>query len=153
MEITVTRKITLKTSAVEVGDQIAVGKYTATCQKVEEGKALFCTDQLLDKAKPMNIGNSNKAGYQGVIVRDYLKSDEVTDLFSELRPYMVPFENGDYIRIPYFGEIFGWDDEDDKKWFEFDDDEQWPLMKERKNRIALRRDDIEWGWLANRCVR
>ena len=34
-----------------------------------------------------------------------------------------------------------------------DDCEQWPLMKERANRVAERKgESYEWGWLQNKYV-
>lgn len=45
------RKKKQKIDHFKVGDQIKVGKYTATCQKVEEnGNGIFMLDQYLDKA-------------------------------------------------------------------------------------------------------
>ena len=60
---------------------------------------------------------------------------------------MQPFDNGDLLRIPFFGEIFG---KEDANYFEPDGCEQWPLMKDRKNRIAFRDNSWEWGWLQNK---
>lgn len=35
-----------------------------------------------------------------------------------------------------------------------DNDEQWPLMADRRNRVADREGEpYEWGWLQNICVR
>jgi hypothetical protein len=44
-------------------------------------------------------------------------------------------------------EIFG---KEDAEYFEEIPGEQWQLMKDKKNRIALRRGEWEWGWLQNR---
>ena len=49
------------------------------------------------------------------------------------------------MRLPTVGEMFGHDD-----YYEMDDAQQWELMKDRRNRIALREgDEYEWGWLQN----
>ena len=45
--------------------------------------------------------------------------------------------------------MFGHDDEWDNEHFEPDEDEQLPLMKERKNRVAYLNNEWEWGWLRN----
>ena len=59
---------------------------------------------------------------------------------------MVPFKNGDLLRIPYAEEFFGDDDD-----YEPSGKKQWPLMKDRKNRIAIREGEAyEWGWLQNK---
>ncbi len=45
--------------------------------------------------------------------------------------------------------MFGHDDEWDNEHFEPDEDEQLPLMKERKNRVAYLNNKWKWGWLRN----
>ena len=46
--------------------------------------------------------------------------------------------------------MFGHDDWYNSGAVEPDDCEQWPLMKERANRIAERKgESCEWGWLQN----
>lgn len=131
----------------KVGDQIKIGKYTATCQKVtkKEG-AIFLLDQYLDKAYPMNKENTNEGGYEASDLRKELQKEEVLEIFSSVRERMVPFENGDLLRIPYVEELFGNDD-----YYEPSKKKQWALMKDRRNRIASRKDDeYEWGWLQNK---
>ena len=50
--------------------------------------------------------------------------------------------------------MFGHDDWYNSGAVEPDDCEQWPLMKERANRIAERKgESYEWGWLQNKYVR
>ena len=53
------------------------------------------------------------------------------------------------LSIPTVGELFGNDDEWDNEHFEPDEDEQLPLMKERKNRVAYLNNEWKWGWLRN----
>lgn len=53
------------------------------------------------------------------------------------------------LTIPSVGQVIGWDDEWDKKHFEPDGDEQLPLMKKRRNRVAYFNNACEWGWLRN----
>ena len=43
----------------KVGDQIEIGKYTATCQKVTKKGALFLLDQYLDEPFKMNREYTN----------------------------------------------------------------------------------------------
>ena len=131
-----------------VGDQIRVGrKYTATCQKISKAGALFLLDQYLDKGMPMNGENTNEGGYEKSDLRAWLQTEEALKPFKAYRERMAEFENGDILRIPTHGEIFG---EEDAEYFEEIPGEQWQLMKDRKNRIAFRKDDWEWGWLMNR---
>lgn len=129
-----------------VGDQIRVGKYTATCQKVSKKGALFLLDQYLDEPQPMNEDGSGRP-YEESDLRKYLQSEEALKEFRQYRERMATHENGDLLRIPTFSEIFG---KEDAEYFEPDGAKQWPLMKDRKNRIAFRKDEWEWGWLQNK---
>ena len=144
----------IETSDIKVGDRIHVGHYTATCQEIMPKGALFLLDQYLDKAYKMNRGHTNKGGYPESDLRKALQSDEVLNIFADIRDYMVSFDNGDLLQIPFAGELFG-----DKmlefgdklpEWCEPDGHEQWPLMQDRRNRLASRRGDYEWGWLQNK---
>lgn len=141
------RMTEIETSDIEVGDRIHVDHYTATCQEITPKGALFLMDQYLDKPMVMNRNNSNQGGYEESDLRRALQSVDVLKLFSGIREWMVPFDNGDLLRIPFAGEIFG-----DKlpEWCEPDGHEQWPLMEDKKNRIALRRNSLELGWLQNK---
>ena len=141
------RMTEIETSDIEVGDRIHVDHYTATCQEITSKGALFLMDQYLDKPMAMNRNNSNKGGYEESDLRKTLRSREVLDIFDDWRDRMVPFENGDLLRIPFFSEIFG---QEDAEYFETDGCEQWELMKDRKNRNAFRQNCLEWGWLQNK---
>lgn len=134
------------TSEFKVGDQIQVGKYTATCQKVTKKGALFLLDQYLDEPFKMNRENTNEGGYEASDLRTELQKNSILEIFSSVREMMVPFKNGDLLRIPYAEEFFG-----DIDAYEPSGKKQWPLMRERKNRIAIREGEAyEWGWLQNK---
>lgn len=130
-----------------IGDQIQVGKYTATCQKVTDDTAVFLLDQYLDKAYRMNPTNTNEGGYEVSELRRTLQVVAANDEnFASIRERMRPFDNGELLRIPTVGEMFGYDG-----FYEMDDAEQWELMKDRRNRIADREgEEYEWGWLQNK---
>lgn len=145
--IEVKRTESIRTKEIRLGDRIKVGHYTATCQTVTPKGALFLLDQYLDKAYPMNRKSTNKGGYAESDLRETLRSREILDLFDDWGDRMVPFDNGDLLRIPFFGEIFG---QEDAEYFEPDGCKQWELMKDRKNRIAFRQNCWEWGWLQNK---
>ena len=53
------------------------------------------------------------------------------------------------LSIPTLGEICGWADKWDRDHIEADGDEQLPLMKQRRNRVAYYKNDCEFGWLRN----
>lgn len=130
----------------KVGDQIEVGKYTATCQKITRKGALFLLDQYLDTAYQMNREYTNAGGYEVSDLRKELQKEEVLNIFSSIQSIMVPFKNGDLLRIPYAEEFFG-----DVDNYEPSGKKQWLLMKDRKNRIAIREGEAyEWGWLQNK---
>ena len=148
------RMTEIETADIQIGDRIHVDHYTATCQEITSKGALFLMDQYLDKpyamnAKPyaMNAKGTNRGGYAESDLRETLRSKKILNIFKGIRGYMVPFDNGDLLRIPFAGEIFG-----DKlpEWCEPDGHEQWPLMRDRRNRLASRCGDYEWGWLQNK---
>lgn len=149
----INRTMTIETNEIQIGDRIQVGHYTATCQALPgKGLALFLLDQYLDKAMQMNEKNTNKGGYQESDLREELNSEKILKDFTGLE--LAPFDNGDLLRLPFYGEMFGHDDWYNHGAVEPDDCEQWPLMKERANRVAERKgESYEWGWLQNKYVR
>ena len=149
----VLRQTEIETNEFRVGDQIRVGRYTATCQKTAEDGALFLLDQYLDESMQMNEDDANEGSYMASDLRKRLNSDDVLDIFKELRDRMVPLNDRDLLRIPFYGEMFGHDAWYNSGAVEPDDCKQWPLMKKRANRIAERTGErYEWGWLRNKFV-
>ncbi len=144
----VLRKVEIDTEELKVGDQIRVGHYTATCQKATQDGWIFMLDQYLDEPMQMkNDEDTNDGGYEASDLRKRLNSAEILAEFSGIE--LIPFRNGDLLRIPYYGEMFGHDD-----WYkdfaEPDDCEQWELM-DHVNRIAYRSGTyFEKGWLQNK---
>ena len=92
----VERMMEIETNDIHVGDWIRVGKYTATCtdtttqlfwlKSSSPNAALFLLDQYI-------TGHGD--------LREALQSEEVLSDFADIRKYMVPFEDGDMIKIPY----------------------------------------------------
>ncbi|MCI6766865.1 MAG: hypothetical protein MR596_03530 [Lachnospiraceae bacterium] len=136
----------IETTDIQIGDRIHVDHYTATCQEITPKGALFLMDQYLDKPMVMNKENTNKGGYAKSDLREALQSEEVLNIFADIRDHMVPFDNGDLLRIPFAGELF----DNLLKWCEPDGHEQWPLMRDRRNRLASRCGEYEWGWLQSK---
>lgn len=150
----VLRQTEIETNEFRVGDQLNVGKYTATCQCVAQNVAVFLLDQYLDEAMPMNEDDANEGGYMASDLRKRLNSDEILTDFKELRDRMVPLNDRDLLRLPFYGEMFGHDAWYNSGAVEPDDCKQWPLMKKRANRIAERTGErYEWGWIQNKYVR
>ena len=151
----ITRTMTIDTNEIQVGDRIEVGPYTATCQKLPgEGLALFLLDQYLDQPMQMNPKNTNAGGYMASELRYQLNLHGHDQFPDEIYKLMQPVnEQGDLLRLPFYGEMFGHDDWYNSGAVEPDDCEQWPLMKIRNNRIADRKGEpYEWGWLQNQYV-
>ena len=150
----ITKKVTELDDEISIGDQIAVGHYTATCHKITDQGALFIMDQYDDEARPMNENGSNEGGYEESDLRKYLQSEEALKDFPDyIRERLVPFENGDLLRIPTVEEIFGekeCDYDDGSEWAEHLGGEQLPLMISRANRVAYLKNEPEWGWLQNK---
>lgn len=68
--------------------------------------------------------------------------------FVRALPYSIRTKLTD-VTIPTVGEMFGWDDEWDRKHLEADDDKRLPLMKQRRNRVAYFDNECRCGWLRN----
>lgn len=148
MEIEVNKEVGFK-----VGDQIQIGQYyTATCQKVGKNGAIFMFDQYLKDTQVMNQQRTNEGGYEASDLRKFLKGLTMSSMFDKIREMMVPFKKtGDLLRIPTAEEMFG--PEEAHKYYEILSlKKQWPLMKDRHNRIAFREEDqkLEWCWLQNK---
>lgn len=132
---------------IAVGDQIEIplgdlGTFTATVQMVKVDGALFLFDDYIAK-RPMNENGSNEGGYEKSDLKKWIEND-LFKMFPEvLRNHMTG------LTIPTLGEICGWGDNWDKERIEPDDDEQLPLMKQRRNRVAYYNNDCAWGWLRN----
>ena len=140
----VKRTVEMKTDQFEIGDQIKVKlqkeKYTATAIQRRGNGMLFLLDQYLDDPMPMNAKGGTEGGYEGSDLRAALQAGEKL-LPKKLRKHMVPFENGDLLTILSIQEMFGCDENFDKC------EGQIPWMKDRRNRIAFRKGENEWGWL------
>jgi len=129
-----------------IGDQIVIplaefGEFTATAQKITDKGTLFLFDDCVAK-QPMNKKLTNKGGFEKSDLKKWIDDVLLPAFPDNLRSRI---EN---LTIPTYGQIFGHDD-----WYndviEPDNDEQFPLMTKRKNRIADFENDYEWYWLQN----
>lgn len=132
---------------IKVGDKMMVplgklGNFTATVQKVTNDKVLFIFDDYVAK-RPMNEDGGNAGGYSQSDLKKWIN----TELYNMFPAVLKQRMTG--LSIPTLGEICGWDDEWDRSYIEADGDEQLPLMKQRRNRVAYYKNDCEWGWLRN----
>jgi hypothetical protein len=129
-----------------IGDQIVIplvefGEFTATAQKITDKGTLFLFDDCVAK-QPMNKKLTNKGGFEKSDLKKWIDDVLLPAFPDNLRSRI---EN---LTIPTYGQIFGHDD-----WYndviEPDNDEQFPLMTKRKNRIADFENYYEWYWLQN----
>lgn len=145
--IKVLRRQELETREVMVGDQILVslaelGDFTATAHKITDKGALFIFDEYVT-SRPMNNQRTNEGGYEESDLKKWIDMVLLAAFPEELKSRI------DDLSIPTVGELFGHNDELDNEHFEPDEDEQLPLMKEQKNRVAYLNNEWEWGWLRN----
>lgn len=145
----VTRKIKVETDKLKVGDIISFKltdgeKIRARAVKQEEDGMLFCAIDCLKDEYPMNKNGSNEGGYKESDLRKWLNAEILDKFPQKIREHMQPMEYGDLLRIPTEQEIFG-----ENKYGEADSAEQWLCMKKRRNRMALREEELCWYWLQN----
>ena len=137
----------------EVGDIISFEmrdgeKAEAMAVKQDGDTMIFCHVDCLKDEYPMNDRDTNKGGYEASKLRTTLRDVILPRYPEELVEKMVPFKNGDLLRIPTEKEIFGWNPYGDD---EPEEVTQWEPMKLKRNRIALQgsNGDWEWYWLQN----
>lgn len=157
-----------RTSEVLAGGKYEVGDIVGyTMEDGEEVEALAVKEEfdkhgnlcmvfmLLDCLKEecrMNRDDTNDGGYEESYLREQLRTEYLERFPSSLRLNMVPFKNGDLLRIPTEREIFG-----ENRYGEEEPDtvEQFEAMKKRRNRMALdgSNGETQAYWLQNKRVR
>lgn len=157
-----------RTSEVLAGGRYEVGDIVSyTMEDGEEVEAIAVKEEfdkhgnlcmvfiLLDCLKEecrMNRDDTNDGWYEESYLREQLRTEYLERFPASLRLNMVPFENGDLLRIPTEREVFG-----ENRYGEEEPDtvEQFEPMKKRRNRMAL--DGSNGGtqayWLQNKRVR
>lgn len=128
-----------------VGDQIAfeltdLGSFTATAQKITKGGIWFLFDNAVCR-RPMNDVRSNEGGYKKSKLKKWIDTELKSAFPKDMQKHIKK------LGIPSYGKIFGHDDFYDN--FMSDKDEQYTLMKDAKNRIAIFEDNTCWYWLSN----
>lgn len=156
-----------RTSEVLAGGRYEVGDIVSyTMEDGEEVEAIAVKEEfdkhgnlcmvfmLLDCLKEecrMNRDDTNDGGYEESYLREQLNTEYLERFPASLRLNMVPFENGDLLRIPTEREIFG-----ENRYGEEEPDtvEQFDAMKKRRNRIALdgSNGETQAYWLQNKRV-
>jgi hypothetical protein len=151
----VKRMIKSDVDTFKVGDIIKVKltdgvKAQAMAVQQEEDGMIFCLVDCLAKEYPMNETCTNEGGYEASDLRKKLNG-EILDRFpADLKALMVPFDNGDLLRLPTEKEILG---ENYHGEYESPYVKQWKPMKKRRNRMAFdgsKNENLQWYWLMNK---
>lgn len=139
----------------KVGDIIKVKltdgvKVHAMAMQQEVDGMIFCLVDCLPGEYPMNSTSTNEGGYEESDLRKKLNG-EILNLFPvELTDMMIPFDNGDLLRLPTEKEILG---ENYHGEYESPCVKQWKPMKKRRNRMAFdgsKNENLQWYWLMNK---
>ena len=143
----VLRKQEIETANIQVGDQVIIplaeiGEFSATAHKVTDEGIMFIFDEYIIR-RPMNSKNTNKGGFEKSELKKWMDTVLLMAFPEELRDKIYG------LTLPTVGQIVGHEDEWNNNNLEPDTDEQLPLMKERKNRVAYFKNDSSWGWLRN----
>lgn len=143
----VLRKQEIDTANIQVGDQMVIplaelGEFTVTAHKVTDEGVMFIFDDYVTR-RPMNNRDTNKGGFEKSDLKKWMDTVLFMAFPEELRDKIYG------LTIPTVGQIVGHEDEWDNKNLEPDINEQLPLMKDCKNRIACFEDQLAWGWLRN----
>lgn len=146
----VLRKCEVDTPVVQVGDQITVsldeiGTFTATAQQCSPEWTLFMFDDNLVCMPVMNKPCGAKYNYDTSDLRRWIGTELLNAFPEDIRCHIYGLD------IPSYGQLFG--HEDEPLWVtDHDNDEQLPLMKNRKNRISGGCIS-DWYWLRNKAKR
>lgn len=125
-------------------------KVHAMAVQQEDDGMLFCLVDCLADEYSMNDTHTNEGGFEGSDLRKKLNTEIIARVPDDIKAMMVPFDNGDYLRVPTEKEIFG-----ENYYGEYESPYvlQWKPMKQRRNRIAFQgKNGVgEWYWLQNKC--
>lgn len=152
MKVRRTEKI--KVNTFRVGDIISFKlndgeKMQMLAVKDEPDGTIFCSVDCLAEESCMNESGPNAGGWDESDLRAKLNGEILYRFPQKIRKLLLPFENGDLLRLPTEKEIFGSNPcgEDEPESVS-----QWKPMKQRKNRIASQglNGGWEWYWLQNR---
>lgn len=113
----------------------------------------FCFTECLSARQQMNSRDTNEGGFEESLLRRILNEEIIQTFPREIYDKMVPFDNGDYLSIPAEEQVFGKNIYGEP--ITDDSIEQWDIMKQTKNRIALLglAGSTTWYWLKNKSVR
>lgn len=125
-------------------------KVQAMAVQEENDGMLFCLVDCLADEYSMNGTDTNEGGYENSELRKKLNTEIIDRFPADIKALLVPFGNGDLLRLPTEKEIFG-----ENYYGEYESPyvKRWEPMKLRRNRIAFqgKNGGWEWYWLQNKC--
>lgn len=134
---------------IKVGDQVQLGPYTATCQKVLSNRAIFMFDQLLESRITLAFDSYDE--WMKYLFK-FFEMWHTSRYFDKIRDEMIPFRSGEFLRLPLAEEMFGCDNTTDYAE-RLSYCKQWPLMKNYINRIGLDKKGCAFYCLKNKYTR
>lgn len=144
----VSRPVVMDVNRYEIGDKVHIVlgdvNYIATAIEEEsDGSMLFWLDDCLnDKKRPMNIHGGTEGRYDGSDMRKFLQQLSKT-IPNKIKKQMVPFNNGDILRLLSLREVTG---EDARTWDKIDG--QIEYLKDRRHRIKMFNGADSAYWLS-----
>ena len=143
----VSRSVVMDVNKYQIGDKVHIVLdnviYTATAIEEEsDGSMLFWLDNCLnDKKRPMNIHGGTQGGYNSSDMRKFLQKLSKT-IPNKIKKQMVPFNNGDVLRLLELREVAGLNSNWDKV------DGQIEYLKDRRHRIKFFNGEDSSYWLS-----
>ena len=138
--------------ALETGEEVEAIAVKEEFDEHGDPCMVFMLMDCLKDTCRMNRDDTNEGGYEKSYLREWLNGECIAKFPFSMRMNMIPFENGDLLRIPTEREIFGQNIYGEE---EPDTVEQFEPMKKRRNRLAS--DGLNGGyqyyWLKNKRVR
>lgn len=137
-----------------IGDVMAFNlndgeEFEAMAMKQEDDGMIFCAVDCLAEEYPMMRESGKQRDYNTSDLREILNTTILRQFPEDVVKKMIPFSNGDLLRIPTEKEIFGTNEYGE---IEPETVTQWKPMALRRNRIAFQGHNgaWEWYWLQNR---
>lgn len=146
MDVMRTQTMWVPDNKIEIGDKIRLsmgdfGGFLATAQKVEENRTLFMFDDCV-AVREMNTTDTNEGGYEKSELKSWLETTVLAQFPDDI------CNRVEGLSIPSYSMMFGHDGWC-REFLEPDMDDQLPLMKVHKNRIAEYQNRFKLYWLRN----
>ena len=159
-KVKVYRPVETDIAQIELYDKIKIRFidrfYTITAIRQDGDGMLFCFDSCIAgsyrmKGDSTNFENEDQNNYRRSAIRKWLQNNEHLLKWNPIYDYMIPFENGDMLRLATYDELFGCDENEYRHGFiENIGGSQIPYFEDRENRKATKSGLPVWYWLQNK---